>query len=137
MQFLKTQVLPAARAHGLSATRAVTTVWALATVLCLLCWQIAHQHALPVYDDIRDHLKLYRAADVAAFFTYLFSNHNEHHVLTTRLLTAADSWLWGGQLHLQAIAANLLQLMRRGTSPTACLPPGHAGRQRRQPPVGL
>ena len=42
---------------------------------------------------------------------YFFSANNEHRILTTRLITVADEYLFSGKEYLQVISANGFQML--------------------------
>ncbi|HTZ35213.1 MAG TPA: hypothetical protein VMB84_04255 [Stellaceae bacterium] len=81
---------------------------AVALVVMLLCWESAHPFAIAEYDDIFDHLKLYQAiADWPSYWAYLWTPHNEHHILTTRMIATLDLFFDRDREYWQPVAANL------------------------------
>jgi hypothetical protein len=109
-----------ARWFELSEPAGLNALWifAVAAMACaalylvgkLLIWEITHTWGIPLYDDIFDHLRLYRTAgSLAALLDYLFSLHNEHRIFTTRLLMLFDERLDAGREFIPIAASNLLQ----------------------------
>ncbi|MBI4403851.1 MAG: hypothetical protein HY537_06815 [Deltaproteobacteria bacterium] len=90
----------------------MTTLLVAIAVVRLVFWETQHFFAMPIFDDFYDHMKMYKASgSLSAFIKYLFSNHNEHHILTTRILAVLDEFYLGGREHLQIITSNLLQIL--------------------------
>jgi len=78
----------------------------------LLLWECQHYDGMPHYDDIFDRLRYFRAlGSVSDFFQYLICRHNEHRILTQRLIQIADDYFLHGQEHLQTIFTNGLQIL--------------------------
>ena len=92
----------------------VMTVAAVLAVLVLVgataIWQTQHVFPMPIHDDMFDRLKLYRtAASPISLLEYLISAHNEHRILTTRLIMILDEKFAGGREYIQIVATNLVQ----------------------------
>lgn len=101
----------AGSASGLDFLGVTLAVFAGLVVLATLNWQFYHQFPMPIHDDMFDRLRFYRAVGGArALFDYLISAHNEHRVLTTRLVTMFDEHFVRGREYVQVIATNLFQL---------------------------
>lgn len=104
-----------------SGSDSINLIPALQIILATLCgfvivgtlaWEWRHNFAMPLYDDIFDRLRLYRAlGNPKALFEYFISSHNEHRILTTRLLAALDEFSFSGREHTQIIATNVMQLI--------------------------
>jgi hypothetical protein len=91
---------------------AVVAALAAAVIMATLVWQWRHNFAIPIYDDLFDRLRFYRALPSAgALIRYLISAHNEHRIMTTRLVALADEHFFAGREHTQIIATNLLQCL--------------------------
>ncbi|MEA2741138.1 MAG: hypothetical protein QOH05_4445 [Acetobacteraceae bacterium] len=81
-------------------------------VAATLVWQWHHSFAMPFYDDLFDRLRFYRdKSSLDVFLGYLVSPHNEHRIMTTRLLAIADERFFSGREHTQVIVTNLLQCL--------------------------
>ena len=78
---------------------AAATVW----------FVLRHPFAVPIYDDMFDRLRMYRAIDDHAFWSWLFSPHNEHRIATTRVFALVDEFLLGGRERLQVAATIAFQ----------------------------
>ena len=93
--------------NGLSSTRTgslrglapmVLGTIALTLVAATLLWQADHHFLTPIYDDIFDRLRLYGSLSKATnFLRYMISGHNEHRILTTRLIALIDEFCFSGQ----------------------------------------
>jgi hypothetical protein len=85
---------------------------ALGIVAATLWWLWQHNFAGPIYDDIYDRLRLYRSLpNGEEFLRYLVSAHNEHRIMTTRLVALVDELFFFGREHTQLIAASLFQAL--------------------------
>ena len=94
---------------------AATSVAAI-LVLATLVWETKHYLSTPIYDDLMDHLRMYRAfPSISEFLKYLVSPHNEHRILTTRLVAFIDEFVFLGREYTQLIVTSALQLL------SACL----------------
>lgn len=77
-----------------------------------LWWQAQHPLAISVYDDVFDRVRLYRSlGSFSQILQYLTALHNEHRILTTRLLTLLDEFVFYGREHTQVTVCNTLQLV--------------------------
>ncbi|HEY0182693.1 MAG TPA: hypothetical protein VGC09_07780 [Rhodopila sp.] len=100
----------AAGRHLVAAIEVIAATLAASVVAATLIWQWRHYFAMPFYDDLFDRLRFYRALpDMQALLAYLISPHNEHRIMTTRLIALADESLFSGREHTQVIVTNLLQ----------------------------
>ncbi|MFL6796339.1 MAG: hypothetical protein ACJ8F3_02890 [Xanthobacteraceae bacterium] len=80
-------------------------------IVATLVWQYRHHFAMPIYDELFDRLRLYRAlGDHKALLAHLIALHNEHRILTTRLFGLLDELVFAGREHVQVVATNVLQL---------------------------
>src|SRR5260370_17656344 len=60
-------------------------------IVATLVWQTNHYFAMPLYDDISDRLRLYRALpSTSSLLQYFGSSPTEHPISSTRLLPFSD-----------------------------------------------
>ena len=86
-------------------------VAAFLIVMATLNWEFHHCFAMPFQDDMYDRLRLYKSAtSLGSLFNYLIAPHNEHRILTTRLIAMFDERLLWGREYAQLIATHLLQI---------------------------
>jgi hypothetical protein len=99
------------RRHRMVATAEAITAALLAVIVAAtVAWQWRHSFAMPIYDDLFDRLRFYRAiTSTRDLLTYLISTHNEHRIATTRLIAIADELFFSGREHTQVIATNIFQ----------------------------
>ncbi len=84
---------------------------ALAVAGATLLWEPGHLFPGPAHDGIFDKLRFYRALTTwQDFVAYLISPHNEHRILTTRLVAVADEMFFSGREHTLVVATNILQV---------------------------
>jgi len=85
---------------------------AVALAAATLLWLPHHLFASPIYDGIFDKLRLYRAwPEWHALLAYFVSPHNEHRILTTRLVAAVDEKFFSGREITLVIATSVLQVL--------------------------
>lgn len=103
----------AALPTSLSDTLKVVGATIATTVVALtLLWQLNHHFATPIYDDIFDRLRMYRALHHATLLLrYFASLHNEHRILTTRLFAFVDEFAFSGREYTQVFTTNVLQIV--------------------------
>jgi hypothetical protein len=90
---------------------AFLSVTAFDQIIGTLIWEFRNLFAMPAYDDMFDHARMYRAMTGAKeFLLYLISAHNEHRIFTTRILAYLDDKLFGGREYTQVVATNILQI---------------------------
>lgn len=78
-------------------------------------WEIGNLFAIPAYDDMFDHARMYRALGSGKqFFSYLISAHNEHRIFTTRIVSYLDDMFFHGREYTQIAVTNLLQIVSAG-----------------------
>lgn len=85
---------------------------AFVLIAATINFEAHHLFAMPTYDDMFDKLRMYRAGTSAgerSFVDYLLSAHNEHRILTTRLLALLDEVVFWGRELVQVFAAHILQ----------------------------
>lgn len=81
-------------------------------VVLTLVWQSNHLFMTPIYDDIFDRLRLYTSlSNPSAFLSYMISGHNEHRIMTTRLVAMIDEFCFAGREYTQVITTNGLLLL--------------------------
>lgn len=94
---------------------ALTLAFSSALAVTLICrtlyWETRNLFAIPAYDDMFDHLKMYGALRSAReFFLYLISAHNEHRIFTTRIISYLDDRFVMGRGYAQVVATNMAQI---------------------------
>jgi hypothetical protein len=83
---------------------------AFAVIVATIYFEGHHLFAMPIYDDMFDRLRMYRAmVSGTSFFEYLIAPHNEHRIFTTRLLELLDEVAFGGKEYVQVVSAHVLQ----------------------------
>jgi hypothetical protein len=95
--------------------RDVTMLFAAFIVFMLvgktIWFQINHLFAMPAYDDVFDRVKYYDArASFRGLVGYFFSHHNEHRIVTTRLISIFDELVFQGMEYTQVFCSNFFQL---------------------------
>ena len=92
------------------AAKLILSFCALSLIIATIYFESEHLFAIPIYDDMFDRLRMYRAIpDPNKFIEYLFSPHNEHRITTTRLLALLDELQFGGREYVQIFSANIFQ----------------------------
>lgn len=90
---------------------AFLSVTAFDQIAGTMIWQFRNLFAIPAYDDMFDHARMYRAmTGTKEFLLYLVSAHNEHRIFTTRILSYLDDRLFQGREYTQVAATNFLQI---------------------------
>ncbi|MDZ5650590.1 hypothetical protein [Nitrospirillum sp. BR 11828] len=104
-----------------------------ALAVATLVWEYHHHFATPIYDDIHDKLRLHASlGGVYQLLSFLVTLHNEHRILTTRIITIIDEFAFSGQEIFQIAVTNLLQVLgavlvyRHAFAPTAGNVPSQA-----------
>ncbi len=83
---------------------------AFALVGATIWFEAHHLFAMASYDEMFDKLRMYRAlAGETSLAGYLTVPHNEHRILTTRLLELLDESAFGGRDYVQIVCSHLLQ----------------------------
>src|SRR6266550_3397270 len=86
------------------ALKIIIATLAATLVVVTLVWQAHHHFATPLYDDIFDRLRMYRALPhPGTLMRYFISLHNEHRILTTRLFAFLDEFAFSGREYTQVL----------------------------------
>lgn len=110
--FKDNELKPAPRIWLANYIKLVLSFCAFGLVGATLYFEAHNLFAMPLFDDMFDRLRMYRSlGDTITFIKYLFAPHNEHRILTTRLLALLDEDLLGGKEYVQVTSSHVLQFL--------------------------
>jgi len=96
----------------ISAAEATAATVAFILAAMTLAWQLGHHFTTLYQDEIFDQLRFFRAdSGFASLLKYLTRAHNEHRIMTSRLVFMADDYFFRGRLWAQVIVTTTLQMI--------------------------